>query len=122
MVKLGRKAFDGAKPCHPHMLRHTYASLALTKWKPCWDLYRLSKWLGHADVSITARVYAHFIAEEAPSAYRVPKNWYKAGTEEVEWEVTPVQSRRKMVGVAGLEPATSASRTQRASQLRHAPT
>jgi integrase len=41
-----------------HRLRHTFASLLLDKGKPLPEVSRL---LGHRDIGITARVYAHFI-------------------------------------------------------------
>lgn len=37
------------------------------------------------------------------------------------YRVSSIESRSKMVGVAGFEPATSSSRTKRASQLRYTP-
>jgi integrase len=40
-----------------HRLRHTFASLLLTKGKPLLEVSRL---LGHRDIGITATVYAHF--------------------------------------------------------------
>jgi integrase len=41
-----------------HRLRHTFASLLLQRGEALIDVSRL---LGHRDISITARVYAHFI-------------------------------------------------------------
>lgn len=65
-----KTAFDGAKEGHPHMLRHTLASMALLHFKPAWDIAYLAKWLGHKDISITYRTYSHWIAIEAPSSYK----------------------------------------------------
>jgi len=49
----------------PHGLRHTYASiLILLGRKPT----EISKRLGHADVSITMRVYAHFLEPKKQDA------------------------------------------------------
>lgn len=57
------------RPCHPHMLRHTFASMALLYWRPQWEIQTLAKWLGHEDINTTFREYSHWIAAEAPSAW-----------------------------------------------------
>lgn len=57
------------RPGHPHMLRHTFASMALLHWRPAWDIAVLAKWLGHADIGITYRTYCHWIAAAPPSGY-----------------------------------------------------
>ena len=41
-----------------HGLRHTYASMLILLKRP---ITEISHYLGHADVSITMRVYAHFL-------------------------------------------------------------
>lgn len=41
-----------------HGLRHTYASMLILLKRP---ITEVSEYLGHADVSITMRVYAHFL-------------------------------------------------------------
>jgi integrase len=41
-----------------HGLRHTYASMLILLGRP---ITEISRYLGHADVSITMRVYAHFL-------------------------------------------------------------
>jgi len=41
-----------------HGLRHTYASMLILLKRP---ITEISKYLGHADVNITLRVYAHFL-------------------------------------------------------------
>jgi integrase len=41
-----------------HDLRHVYASIALSHGIPITDV---SKWLGHANVNTTYRIYSHFI-------------------------------------------------------------
>lgn len=43
-----------------HAMRHTYASVQLDARE---SVVSVSKWLGHADPSITLRVYAHFMPE-----------------------------------------------------------
>lgn len=45
-----------------HDLRHVFASIALSHGIPITDV---SKWLGHANVNTTYKIYAHFI----PSSY-----------------------------------------------------
>ena len=57
------------RPGHPHMLRHTLASLALMHWSPAWDIAFLAKWLGHRDIKITYQIYGHWIAQAPPSGY-----------------------------------------------------
>lgn len=42
--------------CTPHTLRHTFASLLVQSG--C-SIFKVSVWLGHSDVRITANVYAH---------------------------------------------------------------
>lgn len=42
--------------------RHSYAVRAILRGEPIW---KVSKWLGHANIGITASVYAHFGLEEA---------------------------------------------------------
>lgn len=46
----------GIQDFHPHKLRHTSASVALTNGA---DLISVSERLGHADPATTARIYAH---------------------------------------------------------------
>ena len=41
-----------------HGLRHSYASMLILLKRP---ITEISEYLGHADVSITMRVYAHFL-------------------------------------------------------------
>lgn len=42
--------------------RHSYAVRAILRGEPIW---KVSKWLGHANIGITASVYAHFGLDEA---------------------------------------------------------
>ena len=67
LARAARRA--GIAHAHPHMLRHTFASMALLHWSPPWPLPTLAKWLGHADINTTYRLYSHWIAAEAPSAW-----------------------------------------------------
>ncbi len=50
---------------HTHLLRHTFASLAITAGA---DIVSVSQVLGHADVSTTLRVYSHASPESAKAA------------------------------------------------------
>lgn len=56
----------------PHAVRHTFVSHALFVWRPAWEIAKLSRWIGHADVSTTMRIYAHWIPIEAPSSWLEP--------------------------------------------------
>jgi len=51
----------GIKNASLHTLRHTHASILLSKNVP---LPAVSARLGHADTNITARVYSHFLPED----------------------------------------------------------
>ncbi len=44
----------------PHVLRHTFASWCLQDGVP---IYTVSKWMGHASVEVTAKVYGHLSRE-----------------------------------------------------------
>ena len=54
LQRFGKKY--GIPELHPHKLRHTFASLALTNGA---DVVSVSQILGHSDTSVTLRVYAH---------------------------------------------------------------
>ena len=45
--------------CHPHMLRHTFASWAATQGV---SIFKISEWLGHSMVQLTQDTYAHLQA------------------------------------------------------------
>ena len=45
-----------AKGLHPHMLRHTFAVLALGRD----NIYQVMQWMGHSDMKVTAR-YLHLV-------------------------------------------------------------
>ena len=48
------------KAVTPHGLRHTYASM-LILLRGTKEITKISQYLGHADVLITMKVYAHFL-------------------------------------------------------------
>lgn len=55
----------GISPCTPHMLRHTFATIAITHGA---DIVSVSHKLGHAKVSITLDMYAHASQESIRAA------------------------------------------------------
>lgn len=63
------KAMVPNRHAHPHMLRHTFASMALMYWKPAWSIEVLAKWGGWSNIMTPYKIYAHWIAAEAPSAW-----------------------------------------------------
>ena len=63
LERFGKKY--GIEHLHPHKLRHSFASIALTNNA---DLISVSKKLGHANAAITAKVYAHSNAEAIKKA------------------------------------------------------
>jgi integrase len=53
-----REEHEHVKRLTFHKLRHTFASLLLSKGK---DITEVSRLLGHSDCAITLRVYSHFV-------------------------------------------------------------
>jgi integrase/recombinase XerD len=53
VAKAGKDA--GIKRLHPHTLRHTWATMNLEKL----GLHKVSRYLGHADISTTSKFYLH---------------------------------------------------------------
>ena len=51
----------GIQKCHPHELRHTAASLMLSRGVP---LHIVADVLGHSSISVTKDVYGHLVAGE----------------------------------------------------------
>lgn len=68
----------GIEDFHPHKLRHTSASLALTNGA---DIVSTSARLGHADTSVTLRMYAHSNAEAVRSVGDIVRDVLKAENE-----------------------------------------
>lgn len=56
---------------HPHKLRHTFASLAITAGA---DIASISEILGHSDKAVTLRVYSHADEESRKRAAQVFRN------------------------------------------------
>ncbi|MEU1663660.1 site-specific integrase [Streptomyces sparsogenes] len=61
-----------------HCLRHTFASVQLDARE---NPVAVSKWLGHADASITLRVYGHFLPEADGRGRQAMDAWFAAGDE-----------------------------------------
>jgi integrase len=57
-----------------HALRHTFASVQLDAREP---VVAVSKWLGHADPSITLRIYAHMMPEADGRGRSAMQNWFE---------------------------------------------
>lgn len=55
----------GIKRLHPHLLRHSWASLALQNGA---DVLSVSRKLGHSDVAITLSIYSHASADSIKAA------------------------------------------------------
>ncbi|MCM8555681.1 site-specific integrase [Streptomyces sp. STCH 565 A] len=58
-----------------HALRHTFASVQLDAREP---IVAVSTWLGHADPSITLRIYAHMMPEADGRGRSAMQNWFES--------------------------------------------
>ena len=65
----------GIKDFHPHKLRHTSASLAITNGA---DVVSVSQRLGHSDTAVTLRMYAHANEESIRRAGQIARDAIKA--------------------------------------------
>ena len=70
----------GVKDFHPHKLRHSFASVAITNGA---DIASVSEKLGHADKSTTLKMYTHADAESQRRASNIFRNAIRSaqGTE-----------------------------------------
>lgn len=68
----------GIKDFHPHKLRHTSASIAITAGA---DVVSVSERLGHADASTTLKMYAHANEESIRRAGEIVRKALKAENE-----------------------------------------
>ena len=66
LKKFARKY--GIKDLHPHKLRHTFASVAITNGA---DIASISEILGHCDKSVTLKMYTHADKESMKRAGNV---------------------------------------------------
>lgn len=55
----------GIEDFHPHKLRHTFASIAITHGA---DIASISEKLGHSDKAVTLRMYTHASEESIKRA------------------------------------------------------
>lgn len=63
-----------------HSLRHTFASVQLDARE---SVVSVSKWLGHADPSITLRIYAHMMPEADGRGRTAMQNWFEGDTKRI---------------------------------------
>jgi integrase len=70
--KTRNRAYGPTREHGFHCLRHTFASVQLDARE---SVVSVSKWLGHADPSITLRVYAHFMPEADGRGRRAMDAW-----------------------------------------------
>ncbi len=67
----------GIKDFHPHKLRHSSASIAITNGA---DIVSVSERLGHSDMAVTLRMYAHANEESIRRAGQTVRDALKAQT------------------------------------------
>lgn len=73
-TRRGNRLVYEAAPEHGfHCLRHTYASVQLDSRE---NPVAVSKWLGHADASITLRVYGHFLPDADGRGRQAMDAWF----------------------------------------------
>lgn len=65
---------NGIPGFHPHKLRHTFASVAITAGA---DVASVSEALGHSDTSVTLRMYTHANEESRKRAAQIFRNAIK---------------------------------------------
>ena len=58
----------GVPDLHPHKLRHTFASIAITSGA---DVASVSEALGHSDKAVTLRMYTHANDESVNAASKI---------------------------------------------------
>ena len=68
----------GIKDFHPHQLRHSSASIAITNGA---DVVSVSERLGHSDTAVTLRMYAHANEESIRRAGQTVRDALKAQSE-----------------------------------------
>ena len=68
----------GINDFHPHKLRHSSASIAITNGA---DVVSVSERLGHSDTAVTLRMYAHANAESIRRAGQTVRDAIKAANE-----------------------------------------
>lgn len=76
LKKLSSKC--GVPDLHPHKLRHTFASVAITAGA---DVASVSEALGHSDKAVTLRMYTHSSAESRKRAAQIFREAIKKAVE-----------------------------------------
>lgn len=66
----------GIEDFHPHKLRHTFASIAITNGA---DVASVSEKLGHSDKAVTLRMYTHADQESIKRAGDIFRKALEAG-------------------------------------------
>ena len=64
----------GIPDLHPHKLRHTFASIAITNGA---DVASVSETLGHSDKAVTLRMYTHADQESISQASQIVREAIK---------------------------------------------
>ena len=77
MQKFSKKY--GVPNLHPHKLRHTFASIAITNGA---DVASVSEKLGHSDKAVTLRMYTHADQESMKRASQIFRNALKKAGQE----------------------------------------
>lgn len=72
LQKLSKKS--GVPGLHPHKLRHTFASIAITNGA---DVASVSEALGHSDKAVTLRMYTHASEESIIKAAQIVRESIK---------------------------------------------
>lgn len=75
--KLGERL--GIEGLHPHKLRHTFASIAITNGA---DPVSIAQTLGHSDVAVTLRIYSHANEESQRKASSIFRTAIKEAAKE----------------------------------------
>lgn len=68
------KVYEESRENGFHSLRHTFASVHLDSRE---NVVAVSKWLGHADPSITLRIYAHMLPEADGRGRTAMQKWFE---------------------------------------------
>ena len=71
-----QRLYDGKpeiEPIYPHALRHTFCSRLLQAGVP---IYKVSKLMGHKDVTITDRIYGHLVNKDLEEAIALLEKTY----------------------------------------------